>query len=135
MTITAPPAPFTIPLPSDPCPPAHNPEAILLWLYWQHLGSGRISKRGEHADPFWRRVDARRNDRLRLALSLEADPSWEPRVRRLAAALGLDLAGKGRDEQIDAVTQAFMPLRFQLSGALAELGERERAAEVLAMAY
>jgi hypothetical protein len=126
---------FTIPLPSGPCPPSDNPEAILLWLYWKHLGAGRIAKRREHADTFWRRIDEKRRDRLRLAASLRGDPGWEPRVRRLAATFGLDLAGLGMDAQIEAVTGALVPLRFHLSGELLLLGEHERAAEVLVAAY
>lgn len=124
-----------IPLPSGPCPPADNPEAILLWLYWRHLAVGRITKRREHEDPFWRRVDGKRRDRARLAASLRADPNREARVRRMAALLSLDLAGLAVDEQIEAVVDAFVPLRFHLSGALEELGELGRAAEVLVAAY
>ena len=123
--------PFPLPLPSGPCPPADNPEAILLWLYWKHLRAGRIAKRHEYADPFWRRIDQKRRDRQRLAVSLQSDPVWEPRVHQLAATFGLDLADMSQDEQIEAVTGALVPMRFHISGELELLGECERAGEVL----
>lgn len=126
---------FAIPLPSGPCPPADNPEAILLWLYWKHLGAGRIEKRREHADPFWRRIEEKRRDRQQLADELLDDPAWEARVHKLAALFGLKLGGLGKEEQIEAVTCALVPMRFHISGAIEELGELERAAEVLVAAY
>ncbi|NTU81208.1 MAG: hypothetical protein HGA45_17805 [Chloroflexales bacterium] len=126
---------FAIPLPSGPCPHADNPEAILLWLYWKHLGAGRIAKRREHADPFWCRIDEKRHGRLRLADELRADPAWERRVQKLAAIFSLDLSGLDKEAQIEAVTTALVPMRFHLSSELALLGEDERAAEVLVAAY
>ena len=83
-------------------PPADNPEAILLWLYWRHLAAGRITKRREHEDPFWRRVDAKGRDRLRLAASLRADPGLEERVSRTAALL--DLADVARKAGVSTAT-------------------------------
>lgn len=126
---------YAIPLPGGPCPPADNPEAILLWLYWRHLDAGRIRKGHEHEDPFWRCVDLQRRDRLRLATSLRADPRRSERLHHLAGLLTLDLAGVAPDERVEAVADAFVPLRFHLSVALAELGEHERAAQVLATSY
>ena len=126
---------FLVPLPTDPCPPADNPEAILLWIYWQHLRTGRIMRRCEHHDPFWRRIDEKREDRMRMTVNLETDPHWEQRVRHLAAIFDLDLSGKSKAAQIEAVSCAFVPMRFHLSGALEELGEIDRAAEVLVAAY
>lgn len=38
---------YAIPLPGDSCPPADNPEAILLWLYWHHLNVA-LAEPGEH---------------------------------------------------------------------------------------
>lgn len=132
---TTPHASYCLPLPSGPCPPADNPAAILLWLYWRHLDAGRISKRREHEDPFWRRIDAKHRDRLHLAENLRLDPEREARIGRLAACLSLDLAGLDDEGRIEAVAAAYVPMRFHLSAALEELGETERAAEVLVAAY
>lgn len=127
--------PYPILTSAGPCPPADHPEAILLWLHVQHRCQGRLDRGGERHDPFWRRIDEKRDERLRLAVSLGADPAWERWVTRMADILGLDLAGKGKDEQIDAVVCAFVPMRFHLSAALEEIGEIDRAAEVLVQAY
>lgn len=128
-------SPYPLVDPAGPCPRADNPEAVLLWLYWRHLGAGRIERRREHADPFWRRVDEKRRDRLRLAARLRADPAGSARVQRLADLLDLDLAGLDDEERIEAVSAAVVPLRFHIGAALAELGEHGRAAEVLATTY
>ncbi len=122
-------------LPSGPCPPANNPEAILHWLYWKHLQAGRIEQRREHADPFWRRIAEKRHDRQRLAVSLRADPERATRLGRIASVLGLDLSGLDIETQIEMVVQAFVPMRYHISGELELLGESERAAEVLVTTY
>ena len=124
-----------LPMSSGPCPPADDPEAILLWLYWKHLGTGRIEQRHAHADLFWRRIDQKRRDRLQLAVSLWGDPGWERRVARLAGVFSLNLARLDKREQIETVTCALVPMRFHISGELVLLGEVERAGEVLVATF
>lgn len=124
-----------IPRPQDPCPPADDPEAILLWLYRRHVEQGRIVRSFEQSDPFWRRIEQKRRYRRRLAVSLRDHPEREERVRRMATLLGLDLTGLAVEEQIAAVVDAFVPMRYHISAELEALGEIERAAEVLVMTY
>ncbi len=126
---------IALPVSDAPCPPATDPEAILHWLYWQHLRTGRIEPRREHADPFWRRIAEKRHDRQRLAASLRADPERETRLGRIASVLGLDLSGLDLEAQIETVVHAFVPMRYHISGELELLGEVERAAEVLVATY
>lgn len=124
--------PKTIPMPFDQCPGADDPEAILSWLHWQHLRSGRIEQRHEHHDPFWQRIEEKQRDRLRYAEELEAVEDWEQQVQRVAALFDLCLNDLDKHAQIEAVTSALVPMRFHVSGALEEFGQRERAAEVRA---
>jgi hypothetical protein len=127
--------PRSIPLPFDPCPPADDPEAILIWLHWQHLRSGRIEKRQEHHDPFWRRIEEKQRDRLRYAEEFAEHANWAEHLQELAQLFALDLTGLSKEEQIHNVVRSLVPMRFHLSGELKQLGLEDRAAEVFAAAY
>jgi len=122
-------------MPSDPCPPADDPEAILVWIWQQHVRTGRIQRHGEHRDPFWRLVQEKQTDRQRLLDEITASEDLSARIEQLARLFKLDIAGLTRDEQIASVVRACVPLRFQIGAELKHLGQEQRAAEVLRSKY